>query len=203
MTITTQQFGAINLGYYAPSVDGWNTGGVTGGPNGNFNNPDANLPDGFLQFGSMAITGSPLDASAFLVAYVDGIAVSESTGWTQVWNTQNIPGGENGYLYIPTAPTGFVALGVTFTNYGIPNFNVACVAEQYVAQGNTSPIWSTVGIDGGADLALYTVIIDPTQTPPDSDLTSIIPISTSTFVATTTNGSFPSAANLLLQCVGL
>lgn len=181
MTMTTQQFGPITFGYYIPSQDGWNTAGVDGGANGSFLNPDSNLPPGFLPFGSRAITDA-YDDGAFLVVAVDNQNVVPSTGWAQVWDTEGIDGGENGFLYVPTAPPGYVALGVAFTNYGTPTFQVACVSTQYVTQGEINQLWSTAGIDGGDDLILYTAIIDSTLTPPSSDLNPNIAIPSSTFV---------------------
>jgi hypothetical protein len=192
MTIATQQFGAINLGYYGPSVDGWNTGGVSGGQDGTFVNPDANLPYGFLQFGSRMVTGGVSDVGAFLVAAVDGSSVVPSTGWTQIWNTEGVSGGENGYLYEPIAPPGYVALGVTFTNNGQPNFHVACVSANNAVASPESQIWSTAGISGGANLTLYAAIIDPTAFPPTPGATSIIPMLTTAFVASTDAVSVPA-----------
>lgn len=199
MSNATQTVSTINLAYYSGSQDGWNTGGVQGGENGSFVNPDGNLPYGFLQFGSMAITDS-IPQSAFLVAAVDGVNVVPSVGWTQVWNTEDVTGGENGYLYIPTAPQGYVALGATFTNYGVPSFHVACVQEQFVVPGPVSDIWTTAGISGGADLSLGIAVLNPNNFPPTAGSTQMIPIATGTFFQV--NGATPNpAANLLLQCV--
>lgn len=182
MSKNVQQFGPLTLSYYLPSQDGWNTGGVRGGSNGTFLNPDSNMPAGFLAFGSRGITDS-YDDGAFLIVAVDYQAVVPSIGWTQIWSTADVSGGENGFVFQPIVPVGYVALGVVFTNYGYPSFNVACVAQQYVTQGDTNTLWTTAGVHGGANLSLYTAILDASTAPPSSDLDATIAIPTSTFVA--------------------
>ncbi|MBJ7310028.1 Vps62-related protein [Rugamonas sp. CCM 8940] len=200
MSNATQTVNMINLAYYSGAQDGWNTGGVNGGENGSFVNPDGNLPYGFLQFGSMAITDS-IPASSFLVAAVDGVNVVPSTGWTQVWSTEGVTGGENGYLFVPTAPAGYVALGATFTNNGTPTFHVACVLEQFAVPGTAVEIWSTAGISGGADLMLGIAVLDPSNFTPTPGGTTMIPIPTGAFL-TLNGGTANPAANMLQQCVG-
>jgi len=185
MSIIQQQFGPIALTYYLPSQDGWNTGGVDVGANGTFLNPDfSQLPSNFLPLGSRAITDS-YDDGAFLLVYVDGQAVVPSEGWQQIWNTEGVDGGENGWCWQPIAPEGYVALGCVFTNYGTPSFRVACVAQAYVTQGEAAALWSTAGVDGGADLSLYTPVINSPNTPPSSDLDASIAIPTTAFTSST------------------
>lgn len=199
MSNATQTVNMINLAYYSGSQDGWNTGGVSGGENGAFVNPDGNLPSGFLQFGSAAITDC-IPASPFLVAAVDGVNVVASTGWTLVWDTAGVTGGENGFLYVPTAPPGYVALGATFTNYGLPTFQVACVLEQFAVPGTAFEIWSTEDIAGGADLTLDIAVINPSNFPPTPGGTTVIPIPTGAFFSFN-GGTANPAANMLQQFV--
>jgi hypothetical protein len=199
MSNATQTVSMINLAYYSGAQDGWNTAGVTGGENGSFANPDGNLPYGFLQFGSMAITDG-IGPSSFLVAAVDGVNVVPSTGWNQVWNTAGVSGGENGYLFVPIAPPGYVALGATFTNNGMPSFHVACVLEQFAVPGNPVPIWSTAGISGGADLTLGIAMLDQSSLTPTAGSMATIPIPTGAFFAFN-GGSANPVANMLRQCV--
>jgi len=199
MSNATQTVSMINLAYYSGSQDGWNTGGIPGGANGSFVNPDGNLPYGFLQFGSMPITDA-IPASLFLVAAVDGVNVVPSSGWSKVWDTTGLTGGENGYLYVPTAPPGYVALGATFTNTGTPAFHVACVLEQFVVPGTAVEIWSTADMAGGADLTLGIAVLMPNNYPPTPGSTTMIPIPTGTFF-NFNGGTANPAANMLQQCV--
>ena len=135
-----------------------------------------------------------------MVAAVDGVNVVPSTGWTKVWDTEDVKGGENGYLFVPTAPPGYVALGATFTNYGTPTFHVACVLEQFAVPGNAVGIWSTAGITGGKDLTLDIAVLATNNFTPTPGGTTMIPIPTGAFFAFN-GGTANPAANMLQQCV--
>lgn len=160
----SMQFGELNLMYcYGNDAEslGWSTNGVSGGSNGTFVNASgSSMPSGFAPLGSRAVTDNSDDGATLLLAISslgnpNNPPLAAATGFNQIWDTADVSGGANGYLYRPIAPSGYTSMGDVFTSNGTPTFQVWCVRNDLVEQINdTFQPWTTAGVSGGADLTL-------------------------------------------------
>ena len=157
-----QQFGDFQFCYATQNVkDGWSTAGVQGGANATFVNVDTTqLPTmdvngnaaTFLPLGSLDMIGNTGNGSLCLL--VDGEVVVPCIGWTQIWDTNDVSGGTNGWYYEAQAPEGYLALGGIFSGASSCNYTVACVRMDHLVSLAPTALWSTAGIRGGANLTL-------------------------------------------------
>jgi hypothetical protein len=81
-----------------------------------------------------------------------------ATGFTQIWNDHGSGGHNDGSIWHPTAPDGYIALGdVCNAGYNTPNIpNYMCIRKDLVTESAaTTLIWNDSGSGAHLDVSLY------------------------------------------------
>lgn len=87
-------------------------------------------------------------------------ALAAPTGYTYIWNDGGSGADNDGSVWLPTCPPGFVALGVvTQTGYGEPSKDdVRCVKERYAVRGSVgSFVTNDQGSGANDDLGVWNI----------------------------------------------
>lgn len=87
-------------------------------------------------------------------------ALAPLTGYVQIYNDRGTGAGENGAIWMPTAPVGYVALGaVTTREYAPPSTEMMrCVRFDLVVPGRIGGlIWNDRKSGGANDVSVYAI----------------------------------------------
>ncbi|MEM1177533.1 MAG: Vps62-related protein [Acidobacteriota bacterium] len=116
-------------------------------------------PSGYFAVGDYAQGnyGQPSGA-CLVVASDDPNALARPTDFQQVWNDKGSDSDEDGSLWIPIAPAGYVTLGcIAQRGYDTPTrSDIRCVRSDLVTEGRFSQlIWADHGSGGDNDVSIY------------------------------------------------
>jgi len=120
---------------------------------------------------------------------VGGSAVAAPTGWRWVWSSRGVQSSAgpvpillNTTYWEPIPPPGYTAVGGVFVllpmgiSDGDPwwevtpqNTEIWCLRNDLVeSTPSTAGVWSTAGVHGGADFALWTTVVPPGKNAQDT-----------------------------------
>ena len=122
-------------------------------------------PTGFYLLGDYAESGYNAPTGTMVVVRDGGgggtAAVAPPTGFTQIYNDAGSGAPEDGAIWMPIAPTGYVALGAVATRgYDAPPTNLfRCVRFDLVTAGAIGGlIWNDKGSGAHEDVSVYSIV---------------------------------------------
>ncbi len=126
--------------------------------------PQPSDPSVFI-IGDAAVYGSnPPTGSAVTVKAIndpDNTLLQPAEGWFQVWNDQGSGGSNDGSIWAPVAPDGFVGIGAVanggYDPPSIPNYRCLNVSVLMEASSGLVPIWSDQGSHAHEDVAFWAI----------------------------------------------
>jgi hypothetical protein len=127
------------------------------------------LENGFYSLGHYAQVGyAAPQAVTIMVKGLTNGSIAQPTSFTRFYTDAGTGGNQDLALWIPVAPSGYMALGLVATNGGQPSAaEVVCVRSDLVTLAMAgSQIWNDAGSGGNQDLALWR--INPPSFPKDS-----------------------------------
>ena len=139
-------------------------------------------PTGFFSLDDHAesASGYSIYGSSPLGAVVAAKDITESqtalaapTGFQQVWTDKGSGAYQDGSIWLPVPPPGYVPLGcVVQVGYSTPSTDVMmCVREDLVTYAQTGPlVWSDKGSGADKDVTLWSSSQKPSVTPPAIDV---------------------------------
>lgn len=121
-------------------------------------------PAGFYLLGDYAQAGYDAPHGTMVVVQDDNsggtAALAAPTGFTQVYNDKGSGADEDGAIWWPIAPNGYVAMGAVVTRgYDAPPTDIfRCIRFDLVVPGSIgSLIWNDQGSGAGDDVSTYAI----------------------------------------------
>jgi VPS62-like protein len=123
-------------------------------------------PSGFYLLGDYAQGDYNPPTGTMVVVQDDNTggtsAIALTTNFTQIYNDKGSGAYENGAIWMPIAPNGYVALGPVVTRgYDPPasDLGFVCVRFDLVTQGTIGPlIWDDKGSGAHEDVSVYSIL---------------------------------------------
>jgi hypothetical protein len=86
--------------------------------------------------------------------------IKAPVGYTEVWNDHGSGGDNDGSVWFPVPPDGYISIGfLGQTGYNAPSPKYACLRRDLVQQTQVGTlIWSDKGSGANGDVALYSIV---------------------------------------------
>lgn len=158
--------GALEIGFTTSFKWVYDDRGSGASADGSFFRPDVSSMPGFWPLGSVVSTrGYSYDPTGHqavvVVKDLSGHALKAPTGFELVWNDHGSGGDNDGSIWRPVAPDGYVAMGLVANGgYGQPSVDsVRCVLESLVHRGQPgAALWRDAGSGAHMDFGSWEVV---------------------------------------------